>query len=89
MRKNELLADYCQLCGADMGSPDCCRNSKKPTLTFADTLVLTNYRQDQYDRVFKSFDGLSLIDLEGAFKYPENSLAYIVGKDVMSKMIFR
>jgi hypothetical protein len=56
---------------------------------FADVLLLTDYSQDQYDRVFKSFNGLSLIDLEGAFEYPEDSLAYIVAKDVMAKMTFR
>ena len=51
---------------------------------FAEILFLTDYRQDQYDRVFKSFRDLSLIDLEGAFEYPEDSLAYIVGKAVLS-----
>ena len=26
MRKNELLVDYCQLCGAEVGTQACCKN---------------------------------------------------------------
>jgi hypothetical protein len=78
MRRSELLVDYCQLCGAEIGSPNCCRNSKKPTLTFADTLKLTEYTQAQYDRVWEAFRDSSMIDLEDAWNYPENSLCRIV-----------
>lgn len=26
MKKSELLVDYCQRCGAEIGSPNCCKS---------------------------------------------------------------
>ena len=32
MNKNELLVDYCQRCGAEMGSSACCKSSTSKKL---------------------------------------------------------
>ena len=31
MKKSELLVDYCQLCGAEIGSSSCCKNHEGET----------------------------------------------------------
>lgn len=32
MKKNELLIDYCQRCGAEIGSFECCQSSTNKSL---------------------------------------------------------
>ena len=32
LHRQELLEDYCQLCGATVGSTECCRNNKLATI---------------------------------------------------------
>ena len=50
MKKSELLEDYCQSCGATVGSMDCCQNRPK-TRKLADVFPPVKKKKNKHKKL--------------------------------------